>query len=568
MSLVGRRLPWFAQRREVQGAARIMHQSPEMARRINARVGTTLVGKYRIDAVLGVGGMAVVYAVTHRNQAEFAIKMLHPELSLRASVRTRFLREGYSANSVKHPGAVRVVDDDVAEDGSAFLVMELLQGIAVDTLADRTRGRLSPQVAGGVVEQLLDVLSAAHARGIVHRDIKPANLFITTEGGVKVLDFGIARVREAAADPDMGPASTGTGVLLGTPAFMAPEQALAKRDEIDAQTDVWAAAATLFTLLSGEFVHSGDNAPQLLVAAATKPARQLVSVAPDVPRAIADVVDRGLAFWKPARYATALAMREALDDALRASYGEAPSRKLLVSLAATGAGTPTRVVASPLMHTGAATPTRVVAASPVAAVTASLPSDAPVASTESTSDQDPTEVRLSISDSRSDAKRATTSPPVSTPPEAEAPGLPRPSRTARRWIVGGALASVVVAGGATVIVRPHLSRSAVTATGAPGMLVPAVSAPPAASETAVPVAPVLPTEALAPLPATTPATLGLRNAAPRVTGVHPPKPARAQPAQSAASRAPFLSPPRPAPSCDPPFMVNSDGIRVPKPECL
>src|SRR5450755_3669237 len=107
----------------------------EILTRAEARLGTVLLGKYRLDRVLGVGGMAVVYKATHRNQAEFAIKMLHPELSFNEDIRTRFLREGYAANSVKHPGSVRVVDDDVAEDGAAFLVMELLDGMPCDALA-------------------------------------------------------------------------------------------------------------------------------------------------------------------------------------------------------------------------------------------------------------------------------------------------------------------------------------------------------------------------------------------------------------------------------------------------
>src|SRR5580692_8729612 len=113
--------------------------------RANGRLGTVLRGKYRLDRVLGVGGMAVVYKATHRNQAEFAIKMLHPELSLNQDVRTRFLREGYAANSVKHPGAVRVVDDDIAEDGAAFLVMELLDGEGVEALWERANHRVPPR---------------------------------------------------------------------------------------------------------------------------------------------------------------------------------------------------------------------------------------------------------------------------------------------------------------------------------------------------------------------------------------------------------------------------------------
>src|SRR5580700_4901474 len=109
-----------------------------------ARIGKVLRGKYRLDRVLGIGGMAVVYAATHRNKKKFAIKMLHPELSVRENIRTRFLREGYVANSVEHPGAVAVLDDDVAEDGSAFLVMELLEGSPLDELARKQEGRRLP----------------------------------------------------------------------------------------------------------------------------------------------------------------------------------------------------------------------------------------------------------------------------------------------------------------------------------------------------------------------------------------------------------------------------------------
>ena len=197
-----------------------MPEDSELARRAQLRVGSTLRGKYRIDAVLGVGGMATVYRATHRNQAEFAIKMLHPELGLSEDLRARFLREGYAANSVKHPGAVRVVDDDVGEDGAAFLVMELLHGRGVDVLWQMHGERLPVSIAVSIGEQVLDVLAAAHDKGIVHRDIKPQNLVVTTDGNAKVLDFGIARARDAAS-LGAGAHGTGTGILLGTPAFMA-----------------------------------------------------------------------------------------------------------------------------------------------------------------------------------------------------------------------------------------------------------------------------------------------------------------------------------------------------------
>jgi serine/threonine-protein kinase len=279
------------------------------------RVGRVLLGKYRLEKVLGVGGMAAVYLATHRNAKQFALKMLHPEISMRENIRTRFLREGYVANSVKHPGAVAVMDDDVTEDGSAFLVMELLEGLPVDELWARAGKRLPLPVALSVADALLDVLAAAHARGIVHRDLKPPNLFITHDGALKVLDFGIARL----LDDTSGGQVTATGAMMGTPAFMAPEQALAKASEVDGQTDLWAVGATIFSLLTGQFVHTGDNGPQLLVNAATKPARSIGEVATDVPPAIATVIDRALAFGKGDRWASATEMR----DALRAACVEA-----------------------------------------------------------------------------------------------------------------------------------------------------------------------------------------------------------------------------------------------------
>src|SRR5580704_6304980 len=162
------------------------------------RVGTVLRGKYRLDRVIGAGGMAVVYKATHRNHAEFAVKMLHPELSIREDIRSRFLREGYTANAVKHAGAVRVVDDDVAEDGAAFLVMELLDGISAEDLWFECERRIPLRAVIAIAHQLLDVLASAHDKSIVHRDIKPANLFVTRLGDVKVLDFGIARLRDSS----------------------------------------------------------------------------------------------------------------------------------------------------------------------------------------------------------------------------------------------------------------------------------------------------------------------------------------------------------------------------------
>ena len=279
--------------------------------RAHARVGTTLQGKWRLDKLLGVGGMAAVYAATHRNGARGAIKMLHLEVSLDADARKRFLREGYVANAVDHPGSVRVLDDDVAEDGSAFIVMELLEGESLDSRAERLGGALPPAEVLGFAERLLDVLMAAHQKGIVHRDVKPDNVFVTQSGVIKLLDFGIARLRDGGGS-GVSVKLTAEGSAFGTPAFMAPEQALGRIDEIDGRTDIFSVGATMFTLLTGRSVHVTRTINEQLVAQASKPPPPLASVAPHIQPAIAAVVDKALQFERDRRWPDARTMRDAI----------------------------------------------------------------------------------------------------------------------------------------------------------------------------------------------------------------------------------------------------------------
>ncbi|HMJ10318.1 MAG TPA: serine/threonine-protein kinase [Polyangiaceae bacterium] len=288
--------------------------SPEVVQRAKARVDTVLNGKWRLERMLGIGGMAAVYAAVHRNQNRVAIKMLHTELSVDDAVKTRFLREGYAANTVGHIGAVAVYDDDIGEDGAAFLVMELLQGETLEDRATRKGGRLEPGEVLQLTDQLLDVLAAAHERGILHRDIKPDNLFLTTTGQLKVLDFGIARLRElAGAATNM---NTGVGTFMGTPAFMSPEQARGRWDDIDARSDIWSIGATMFALLSGQNVHDADTITDQLVLAATAPARSLGTVLPELPQPVIDLVDRALAYDKVQRWVSAHTMQLAVRDAV------------------------------------------------------------------------------------------------------------------------------------------------------------------------------------------------------------------------------------------------------------
>ncbi len=293
----------------------------ELARK---RLGRTIKGKWRLDRLIGVGGMAAVYAATHRNGARVALKMLHPTISASQQIRARFIREGYLANKVDHPGVVRVLDDDVDDaDQSAFLVMDLVIGT---TLAERAMERLLD--AGEVLDvadQVLQVLEAAHQKGIVHRDLKPDNLLVDKAGKVHVLDFGIARLLD---DTGMATA-TKTGTAFGTPGFMAPEQALGKTNQISPRSDLYALGATLFALVCGDFVHAAENPQELLVLVATQPARSLAELAPHMARDVVEIIDRATRNAPDARWPSAAAMLEAVRAA-RAKLGVQAVRVLPV----------------------------------------------------------------------------------------------------------------------------------------------------------------------------------------------------------------------------------------------
>lgn len=287
----------------------------------SARVGTIVGKKWHLDALLGAGGMAAVYSATHRNGSRAALKILHVTLAADRAVRHRFQREGYAANAVAHPGAVRVLDDDVLEDGSPFLVTELLDGETLEDRRERLGGRLSIPEVLTYMDALLDVLVAAHSNGVIHRDIKPDNLFLTRGGQLKVLDFGIARLRDLTSESQL----TKTGALLGTPRFMPPEQARGLTDEVDAQSDLWACGATMFDLLSGRPVFDAQTPHQVLMLAATVPAPPFRSVLPHAAPTLASVIDRALAFEKKDRWPSALAMQQAVRAAYCHRRGADPS---------------------------------------------------------------------------------------------------------------------------------------------------------------------------------------------------------------------------------------------------
>lgn len=300
----------FTRRDSVFGVTNLTDDTVERAQR---RVGTSLRGdKYAIDRLLGVGAMGAVYSATHRNGMRVAVKVLHLELSRVEDVRSRFLREGYLANRITHPGAVKIIDDDVDTDGTTFLVMELLDGRTLEAETQDAGGVLEPLRVAVVVDRVLDVLEAIHKEGIVHRDIKPDNVFLTTSGTLKLLDLGIARLVESSRG------RTATGQLMGTPEFVAPEQAAGRVNAIDGRTDIYAVGAMAFTLLTGQCVHLGETAMDKVILAATVPARSVLDAWPDAPTGLAHVVDVALSFDKTKRWPDASQMRIALESAARA----------------------------------------------------------------------------------------------------------------------------------------------------------------------------------------------------------------------------------------------------------
>lgn len=271
--------------------------------RARARIGLTIKGKWRLDSLLGVGGMASVYAATHRNGARVALKILHAEFARDPGIRERFLKEGYVANRIEHPGRVAILDDDVTEQDEPFLVMELLEGETVQQLWKRKARKVPLGEALWIASEMLDTLQCFHEQGIVHRDLKPANIFVTKDNVVKLLDFGVARVLD-------GSGSTMAGTALGTPSFMAPEQAMGRIDEIDGRADVFSVGATLYAIIGGQRLHQARSDNEAFIFAATKPAASLARIAPELPPQVIALVDKALAFHAGGRFESAEQMRQ------------------------------------------------------------------------------------------------------------------------------------------------------------------------------------------------------------------------------------------------------------------
>jgi serine/threonine-protein kinase len=283
-------------------------------------LGSVVGGRWTLERALGSGATAYVYAARDASGMRAAVKLLRPEIALDPELRMRFEREGRVAVELAHPGVVAVLDQDTSHAESAYIAMELLEGEPLSDRASRLR-RLTPEELLGYADEILDVLALAHSRGIVHRDLKPGNLFVTREGRIKLLDFGLARL----LDPSARGAGTQHGLALGTASYMAPEQARGRPDEIDGRTDLFALGAILFRLSTTRRVHEADGEGQVLAAMATRAAAPLVTVWPEAPPYFAAIVDYALGFEKATRYPDAAAMQA---DVRAVRRGQLPTRAL------------------------------------------------------------------------------------------------------------------------------------------------------------------------------------------------------------------------------------------------
>ncbi|MDT7806188.1 MAG: hypothetical protein QOJ70_1, partial [Acidobacteriota bacterium] len=279
-----------------------------------------IAGRFRVECEIGRGGMGTVYRASHLGlERPVAIKILKQEFAAYPEVAERFMREARTMARLKHPRAAMIFDAGHLTDGRPFIVMEYVEGSTLaETLA--REGTFAPERAVRVVSEICDVLSEAHALGVVHRDLKPSNI-ILNERGVCVLDFGIAKVLQDSTDVTRTHPTTESGLVIGTPRYMSPEQCLGH--PVGPATDLYSVGVLLYEMLAGRPPFVDHLSSVVLVKQATAQPPALMSLRPDVPRSLALAVHTLLAKNPAHRPASAVEACRMVERSIEAARRDA-----------------------------------------------------------------------------------------------------------------------------------------------------------------------------------------------------------------------------------------------------
>src|SRR5258708_27053653 len=280
------------------------------------QIGSVLADRYEILQPLGEGGMGAVYKVRDRELDRFvAVKVIRPALVQSPDVLNRFKQELIIARQVTHRNVSRIYD--LAEaDGVKFITMEFVEGRSLGRVR-REKGKLAPKEAAGIIVQVCHALEAAHAEGVIHRDLKPQNIMLEAHDRVIVMDFGIARRLETRG-------ITMTGEVLGTPAYMSPEQA--KGEKVDARSDLFSLGIIFYELLTGDLPHKADTELAAMYKRTTAHVRPPIEIAPEIPKPLSEIVVRCLEIDKDKRYASATEILRELEPWAGTLPGTSPRR--------------------------------------------------------------------------------------------------------------------------------------------------------------------------------------------------------------------------------------------------